>query len=145
MQEYDKNNIFAQILNGTIPSVKIYENDVCLAIMDAFPQARGHALVIPKAPSRNLLDASPDTLSRILPEVQKLAVALKAALEADGIRIAQFNEAPAGQSVFHLHFHVIPAFEGERMKEHAPQTDDKGMASADDLEKIARQIRARLD
>lgn len=136
---YDPDNIFAKIIEGQIPSVKLFENDVCIAIMDAFPQSRGHCLVIPRAPSRNLLDADPAALQATIPHVQKLAIAAQSALEADGIRIAQFNEAPSGQTVFHLHWHIIPVYEGVELGAHA-----SGMAPADELEATAKLIRAAL-
>ena len=106
---YDTNNIFAKILRGEIPAHKVYEDANVLAFMDVMPQAQGHVLVVPKAASRNILDADPATLGALIATVQKVAVAAQDAFEADGVTIMQFNEAPAGQSVFHLHFHVIPA------------------------------------
>src|ERR1700761_5133283 len=105
MSAYETDNIFAKIIDGAIPSHKVYEDDNFLAIMDVFPQSRGHVLVLPKHPSRNLLDADPAVLASVMPMVQKLAKAVVAGTGADGVRIAQFNEAPAGQTVFHLHFH----------------------------------------
>lgn len=136
---YDSTNIFAKILRGEIPAHKVFENDLALAMMDIFPQSRGHVLVIPKTPSRNLLDADPATLSAILPLVQDIARAVKAATGADGIRIAQFNEASAGQTVFHLHFHIIPAYEGQTLAAH-------GGGKADDAElaALAKAIAAEL-
>jgi histidine triad (HIT) family protein len=115
---YDANNIFAKILRGEIPSHKVYEDDAVVAFMDVMPQASGHTLVVPKAASRNLLDADPAVLARVIPVVQKLAVAVKAAFAADGIQIIQYNEAAGGQSVFHLHFHVIPRHEGVGVRPH---------------------------
>ena len=91
MSAYDDTNIFAKILRGEIPSHKVYEDDHTLAFMDVMPQANGHTLVIPKAPSRNLLDADPETLSRLMPVVQKIAVAAMDAFEADGVTVIQFN------------------------------------------------------
>lgn len=116
---YDSSNIFARVIRGEIPAHRVYEDADVLAMMDLFPQSRGHLLVIPKAASRNLLDADPAGLGRLLQHVQRLARAAHRALGADGIRIAQFNEAPAGQSVFHLHFHVIPVYEGVALAAHA--------------------------
>jgi histidine triad (HIT) family protein len=115
---YDANNIFAKILRGEIPCHKVYEDDATLVFMDVMPQAAGHALVVPKTPSRNLLDADPAALARLLPVVQKIAVASKAAFNADGIQIIQYNEAAGGQSVFHLHFHVIPRHEDTGLRAH---------------------------
>ncbi|RYE61302.1 MAG: HIT family protein [Oxalobacteraceae bacterium] len=99
-------------------------------MLDIFPQSKGHALVIPKAPSRNLLDADPSALAAVIPLVQRVARAVQSATKADGIRIAQFNEAPAGQTVFHLHFHVIPAYEGVALGAHATGRADDGELAA---------------
>jgi histidine triad (HIT) family protein len=99
-------------------------------MMDIFPQSRGHLLVIPKTPSRNLLDADPATLSAAMPLVQRIAKALLAATGADGLRLAQFNEAPAGQTVFHLHFHLIPVYADTPLAPHAGgKADDADLAS----------------
>src|SRR5690606_7202635 len=106
--DYDPSNIFAKILVGEIPSIKVFEDEDMLVMMDIFPQSRGHTLVIPKAASRNLLDADPAVVARVAASLPRLARAVKQATRADGIRLVQFNEAPAGQSVFHLHFHLIP-------------------------------------
>ena len=127
---YDPQNIFGKILRGEIPSHKVFEDDKVLAMMDIFPQSKGHLLVIPKAPSRNLLDADPAVLAGAIPYVQRLAKAVQTALKPDGIRIVQFNEAPAGQSVFHLHFHVIPVYQGVPIGPHAGgKADDGELAS----------------
>jgi histidine triad (HIT) family protein len=127
---YDPQNIFGKILRGEIPSHKVFEDDKVLAMMDIFPQSKGHLLVIPKAPSRNLLDADPAVLAGAIPYVQRLAKAVQTALKPDGIRIVQFNEAPAGQSVFHLHFHVIPVYEGVPVGPHAGGKADDGELAA---------------
>ncbi len=140
MTAYDPDNIFAKILAGEIPSVQVFENETCVAIMDAFPQSKGHCLVIPRAASRNLLDADPAELAATIPHVQKLARAVQSALRADGIRVAQFNEAPAGQTVFHLHWHVIPMYEGATLGAHGG-----GMADMDELKAQAQMIKAALD
>ena len=121
---YDDNNIFAKILRGEIPCVRVYEDDQTLAFMDVMPQAPGHVLVIPKTPSRNLLDADPKVLSALMPVVQKIANAVQEAFEADGITISQFNEPAAGQTVFHLHFHIVPRHEGAALKPHSGKMED---------------------
>ncbi len=121
---YDPNNIFAKILRNEIPSVRLYEDEHTLAFMDVMPQSPGHLLVIPKEGSRNLLDADPAVLARTMPVVQKLAVAAKEALDADGVLVTQFNELTAGQTVFHLHFHVIPRYEGVSLRPHSGQMED---------------------
>lgn len=136
---YDPTNIFAKILNGDLPCHKVHEDDTALVMMDIFPQSRGHTLIIPKAASRNLLDADPETLSALMPLVQRVARAVQQATGADGIRLAQFNEASAGQTVFHLHFHVIPAYEGIPLGAHAGGKADDG-----ELASLAKDIAARL-
>ncbi|MGN7291320.1 HIT family protein [Rhizobium sp. SAFR-030] len=138
-QAYDENNIFVKILKGEIPSHKVYEDEHTLAFMDVMPQAPGHLLVIPKTGSRNLLDADPAVLLNMMPVVQKLAVAAKQAFEADGVVVAQFNEPAAGQTVFHLHFHVIPRREGEPLKPHSGTMEDQGVLAAN-----AEKLRAAL-
>ena len=137
---YDPDNIFAKILRGEIPSHRIYEDDRTVAFMDVMPQSRGHALVVPKHPSRNLIDADSDTLSHLLFVVQKVARAARIALHCDGVRIAQFNEAAAGQTVFHLHFHVIPVYESMPMKAHASTMEDGNV-----LGELAMKYRVALD
>ena len=127
-EAYDKDNIFAKILRGEIPSHRVYEDDDTVAFMDVMPQGTGHALVLTKAPSRNLLDADPAVLGRLMETVQKIARAVKEAFEADGVMVIQYNEAPAGQTIFHLHVHVIPRFAGVPLKPHTG--DDGGPAGS---------------
>ncbi|NKC22163.1 HIT family protein [Ochrobactrum oryzae] len=127
---YDDNNIFAKILRGEIPSTRVYETDDVIAFMDVMPQGTGHTLVVPKAPSRNLLDAKPETLANVVQVVQKIAQAVKKAFNADGVTVMQFNEPASGQTVYHLHFHVIPRFEGVALKPHTGQMEDAAVLSA---------------
>ena len=136
---YDPNNIFAKILRGEMPCVRVHEDDVSLAFMDIMPRAEGHTLVIPKAPTRNLLDIEPATLARFMPSVQKVALAAKAALAAPGVSVMQFNESAGGQVVFHLHFHILPRWEGVALKPPGGP-----MAPASELEPTAAKIRAAL-
>jgi histidine triad (HIT) family protein len=136
---YDASNIFAKMLRGEIPAHKVFEDDTVLVTMDIFPQSRGHVLVIPKTPSRNLLDADPAALAAAIPYVQRVAKAVQKALHPDGIRLVQFNEAPAGQSVFHLHFHVIPVYEGIDVGRHG-----QGRGDDAELAELAEQIAAAL-
>lgn len=136
---YDPSNIFAKILKGELPCHKVHEDDKALVMMDIFPQSRGHTLIVPKAASRNLLDADPEALSALMPLVQRVAKAVKAATNADGLRLVQFNEAPAGQTVFHLHFHIIPVYEGTPLGAHAG-----GKADDAELAALAKDIAAAL-
>ena len=112
MSAYDNDNIFAKILRGEIPCFKVYEDDDTLCFMDIFPRTDGHCLVIPKTPCRNMLDATPEQLAACMKTVNKVANAAKAAFDADGITLFQFNEAAGGQEVFHLHFHIHPRHAG---------------------------------
>lgn len=109
---YDDSNVFAKILRGEIPSFKIHEDEDTLAFMDIMPRSEGHCLVIPKAPARNLLDADPVSLGKVIAVTQRVAQAAMKAFSADGVTVMQFNEPAAGQEVYHLHFHVIPRFDG---------------------------------
>ncbi|KKX33654.1 HIT family protein [Rhizobium sp. LC145] len=138
-QTYDENNIFAKILRGEIPCHRIYEDDHTLAFMDVMPQSPGHLLVVPKTPSRNILDADPTVLSELIPIVQKLAKAAKEAFEADGITVIQFNEPASGQTVYHLHFHVIPRYEGLALKPHSGKMEDNEVL-ASQAEKIIGKL-----
>jgi histidine triad (HIT) family protein len=136
---YDANNIFSKILRGEIPSHKIYEDEHTLAFMDVMPQVDGHCLVIPKVGSRNLLDAELSTLTPLMATVQKVARATKAAFKADGVQVRQYNEPAAGQTVFHLHFHIMPMNEGQPLRGHSGKMADQGL-----LAKQAEMIRAKL-
>jgi histidine triad (HIT) family protein len=136
---YDPENIFAKIIRGDMASVKIYETDDILAFMDVFPQSEGHCLVVHKgAKATNLLDIDENSLGALIIGVQKIARAVRNALKPDGLRIMQFNGAPAGQSVFHLHFHIIPIFEGRPLGAHGRGAPEKAEA----LERTAAKIRA---
>jgi histidine triad (HIT) family protein len=112
MSAYDRDNIFAKILRGEVPSHKVYEDEHTLAFLDIMPRTLGHTLVIPKVPARNLLDVPADALARTIVTVQRAANAAKSAFAADGITLTQFSEQAGGQVVFHLHFHVLPRFNG---------------------------------
>ena len=137
---YDPNNIFAKILRGEIPCHKVYEDEATLAFMDVMPMVDGHTLVIPKAPSRNLLDADPASLAHLMAVTQKVARAAIRAFEADGAQIRQYNEPAAGQTVFHLHVHILPMREGDTIRPHTGKMADHGL-----LAKHAEMIRSALD
>ena len=117
--EYDGANIFAKILRGEMPCVKIFEDEHVLAFMDIFPQSQGHCLVIPKnTTARNLIEFPADRLGGLFAAVQKLSKAVVKALNCDGVIVTQFNGAPAGQTVFHLHVHVIPRYANLPLQPH---------------------------
>jgi histidine triad (HIT) family protein len=137
---YDSSNIFARILRGEIPCHRIYEDAHTLAFMDVMPQADGHCLVIPKQGSRNLLDADPAIFTPLLATVQKVARAAKQAFGAGGVLIKQYNEAAAGQTVYHLHVHIVPRIEGIDLRPHTGK-----MADPTVLAMHAGLIRAALE
>jgi histidine triad (HIT) family protein len=138
---YDSSNVFAKILRGELPAQKVYEDAETLAFMDIMPRCDGHTLVIPKAPVRNVLDASPAQLAACMKTVQKVAAAAMKAFGATGITVQQFNERAGGQVVFHLHFHVLPRFEGVSL---APPASKMGKpeALAASAEKIKKALSA---
>jgi histidine triad (HIT) family protein len=133
---YDPNNIFAKILRGELPCYKIYEDDKALAFLDIMPRAPGHALVLPKAPARNILDVNPDDLSHVARVAQKIAKVSVDAFGADGVTIQQFNEGAGGQVVFHLHMHVIPRKDGIALKPPASVKEDPAIL-AEQARKLA--------
>jgi histidine triad (HIT) family protein len=136
---YDDTNVFAKILRGELPSHKIYEDADTFAFMDIMPRGDGHCLVIPKQPSRNILDADPAVLATLIASVQKVSRAVVKAFSADGVTVQQFNEPAGGQVVFHLHFHIIPRFEGVALRPHTGQMEKPEILAAN-----AEKIRAAL-
>ena len=138
---YDDNNLFAKILRGEIPAVKVYEDAEVLAFMDIFPQARGHLLVVPKdTKARNFLELPEERVAPLMIAVQRLTKAAVKALEPDGITVTQFNGEDSGQTIFHLHFHIIPRYAGVRLAGHG----HSNRADIAELEKIAKDIAAAL-
>ena len=139
--DYDANNIFAKILAGDMPCVSVFEDDVALAFMDVFPQTEGHTLVIPnQVQARNFLDMPTEQLGAYMQRVQTVARAVERGLTPDGLVVTQFNGAPAGQTVFHLHFHILPRWSGESMRSHASGE----MADMAELERTAEKIRTHI-
>lgn len=138
---YDDGNIFAKILRGEAPSARVFEDEHVYAFMDVFPQSKGHIMVIPKhSRARNLLEEEPEILANLILGVQRVARAVRSALEPDGIQISQFNGAPAGQTVYHLHVHIIPRWEGVALGRHGAG----GMADIEALKLLAAQIAAKI-
>ncbi|MCW8842787.1 MAG: HIT family protein [Rhodobacteraceae bacterium] len=135
---YDSDNIFAKILRGEIPCEKVFEDADTFVFMDIMPRADGHCLVIPKTPCRNMLDASDAQLAACLRTVRKMGHAVMAAFGAEGVTVQQFNEAPGGQEVFHLHYHVLPRHEGVKLRPPGQ------MADFDVLKTQADKLRAAL-
>lgn len=137
---YDPNNVFAKILRGELPCVKILEDPYTLAFMDIMPSIEGHALAIPKEPAETIFDLSPTAASRLIVTTQRVAMAVKKALACPGVMLVQLNGAAAGQSIPHVHFHILPRAHGQDLTLH-------GRAQADfaKLETLAKRIRQRLD
>ena len=136
---YDKDNVFAKILRGEIPAAKVYEDAHVLSFMDAMPQSEGHTLVIPKTEARNLFDVSPDALAELIKGTQYVAKGVQRVFQPDGMRIIQFNEPAAGQTVFHIHFHIVPCYAGKELRVHGRDWADKAV-----LAQHAEKIRAAL-
>jgi histidine triad (HIT) family protein len=137
---YDTGNVFARILRGEIPAHTVHEDAHTLAFMDVMPQADGHTLVIPKAAAENILEVPPEALAATILTTQRVARAVQRAFDAPGILIAQLNGSAAGQSVFHLHFHVVPRHAGLDLRFHA-----RDMADPKILAEHAARVRAALD
>ncbi|WP_374570927.1 HIT family protein [Phenylobacterium sp.] len=138
---YDDDNTFAKILRGEIPCARVFEDEHVFSFMDVFPQSRGHTLVIPKhTRARNLLEEEPERLSHLILGVQRVTRAVRAALEPDGIMVSQFNGAVSGQTIYHLHVHIIPRWEGVPLGRHA----GGGMADMDELKALAEQISDKI-
>ena len=135
---YDDQNIFARILRGELPAIKIYEDDQVLAFMDIMPHADGHALVIPKTPAVTLLDLPADAAAYTIQIVQKIARAIETALDAKGIVLMQLSGEAAGQTVPHVHFHLIPS-SIHQLGRHAAQIGDQAKIQA-----LAEKIKAAL-
>ncbi|QER39695.1 HIT family protein [Acinetobacter suaedae] len=135
---YDDQNIFARILRGELPAIKVYEDEQVLAFMDIMPQADGHTLVIPKTPAVTLLDLPADAAAYTIQIVQKVAQAMEKALDVQGIVLMQLNGAPAGQTVPHVHFHLIPSSIHE-LGRHAAQMGDQ-----EKIKSLAEKIKAAL-
>jgi histidine triad (HIT) family protein len=141
MPSYDPNNIFAKIIRGELPCHRVYEDEGTLAFLDIMPRAPGHALVIPKSASRNLLDVAPGDLAHVMQITQKIALAAVKVFAADGVTVQQFNEPAGGQVVFHLHVHVIPRKEGVALKA-PPSFKEEPSVLADQATRLAAALRA---
>jgi histidine triad (HIT) family protein len=139
---YSATNIFAKILRGEIPAFKVFEDERALAFMDAMPQSDGHTLVIPKVAAENFFDIEPQALAELIKSTQTVARAVQSAFKPDGMRIIQFNGEAAGQTVFHIHFHIIPCYEGQALKSHNREWADKAVL-AQQAEKVRQEL-ARL-
>lgn len=138
---YDPDNIFSGMIAGTVPCIKVYENRFCLSFMDIYPQSTGHCLVVHKsAQAADILSIEADALGDVITTVKSVAHGIRNALEPAGIQIVQYNGAAAGQTVFHLHFHIIPVYEKKSPLHHG----SSARVPDEDLERVARKIRKSL-
>jgi histidine triad (HIT) family protein len=138
---YDSANVFAKILRGEIPAFKVFEDARTLAFMDAMPQSDGHTLVIPKIEAENFFDVRPDALAELIKATQHVAKGVQAAFKPDGMRIIQFNGEVAGQTVFHVHFHIIPCYTGQPLKAHHRDWADKAVLT-EHAQRIGKALQA---
>jgi histidine triad (HIT) family protein len=136
---YDPNNIFAKIVRGEAPAFKVYEDAHTIAFLDIMPQAEGHTLVIPKEHAETIFDLSPDGAAALIKTTRKVAAVVRDVMQAPGVLIAQLNGAAAGQTVFHIHFHIIPRSSGLDLKLHARE-----MADFEELKALAAKIAAAV-
>ena len=136
---YDPNNVFARVLRGELPKVAVYEDDLTLALMDIMPSVEGHTLVITKEPAEGILDLSPEGAAALIKTTQKVAKAVKKGLGCSGVMLVQLNGVTAGQSIPHIHFHILPREHGLELTLHG-----RAMQKPDVLEAIAAKIRAAL-
>jgi histidine triad (HIT) family protein len=136
---YNEQNVFAKILRGEAPAHVVYEDAHSVAFMDLMPQVDGHTLVIPRTAAEDLLDIDPEPLAHLIRATQIVARAVKTAFAAPGVMIAQLTGAAAGQTVFHLHFHILPRHAGLEFKLHA-----RNVAPAAVLAEHASRVRAAL-
>lgn len=136
---YDDQNIIAKLIRGELPISTVYEDERFLAFMDIFPESRGHVLVVPKCPARNFLDLPVEWVGPYLELTQRLTVAVEKALKPDGMRVMQYNGAEATQTIYHVHFHIVPCYAGVKLAEHATT-----MANRDELNELAAIIKAAI-
>jgi histidine triad (HIT) family protein len=138
--QYDPNNVFARILRGELPCHRVFENEHSLAFVDIMPQTPGHTLVLPRFSAVTLLDLPAEVAAALIVSVQTVAKAVQKATNADGFLISQFNGEVAGQTVPHVHFHILPRFEGMRLKSHAREKESEAALIA-----MAQRIRDALN
>jgi histidine triad (HIT) family protein len=136
---YDANNIFARMVRGEIPCIRVHEDGATLAFMDIMPQADGHTLVIPKVAGENIYETPPESVAAAIRTTQRVARAVHKAFAPPGLIVTQFNGATAGQTVFHLHFHIVPVYAAGAWRPHARDRADPAV-----LEQHAARIRAAL-
>ncbi len=133
-EPYEPDNIFAKILRGEIPAHRVFEDDVALAFLDIMPQTPGHTLVIPKLAVRGLVDMPPDAWGPYMTRVQLVAAAVKKGMDAEGLNLRQYEGSAGGQTVFHLHFHILPRWAGESLRRHGDRMEKQDVLK----EQVAR-------
>ena len=139
--DYDPENIFAKVIRGEAPCAKVFEDGEVFAFLDLFPQTRGHTLVVSKTSrARNLLEVEPRDLETLILGVQRVARAVRAAMAPDGLAVTQFNGVVAGQTIFHLHFHILPRWAGQALAGHGQSR----MADSGELAELAKAIASEI-
>ncbi|WP_454730807.1 MULTISPECIES: HIT family protein [Cupriavidus] len=137
---YDPNNVFARILRGELPCNKVYEDDDTIAFMDIMPQSDGHTLVVTKEAAAEIFDLSEAAAGAAIRTTQRVARAVRAAFSPDGISIGQFNGAAAGQTVPHVHFHIVPRYADRPLRGHGSDMQDPAVL-AGHAERIIAALR----
>jgi histidine triad (HIT) family protein len=137
---YDSTNVFARILRNELPCAKVYEDAHTLAFMDIMPSAEGHTLVIPREHAESIFDLSPEAASHLIVTAQRVARAVKKALSCPGLMLVQLNGSAAGQSVAHVHIHIVPRSHGIDLTLHG-----RVQADSANLEVVAERIRRALE
>jgi histidine triad (HIT) family protein len=136
---YDTQNVFARIIRGELPCYRIYEDDGVLAFLDMFPQSVGHTLVVPKlGEARNLLELDDAVIAVVFAAAKKVMKLLVEELKPDGVQLMQFNGGVGGQSVFHVHVHLVPRWPGQALGLHGQQPGDPA-----ELQRLADRLCAR--
>lgn len=136
----DSNCIFCKIANGEIPSKTLYEDDSFRVILDISPASKGHAIILPKNHASNIYELSEEDASKIFVVAKKVATAMQKTLNCDGLNVLQNNGEVAGQSVFHLHVHLIPRYKDDKLTiKWTPGTEDEVLTD-DLIDAIKKEI-----
>ena len=138
MSDGHEDCVFCKVLAGELPSEKVYEDEYAIGVMDINPWTRGHAVVFPRKHAKDVFEIEDEELQHVILAVKRLAAKMRATLAPDGINLLQSNGSAAWQTIFHLHFHVIPRYEDDTLE---LPTRPKP-AKPDELAEVAGVIRA---
>ncbi|WP_020006342.1 HIT family protein [Salinicoccus albus] len=137
--------VFEKIADGEIPGNIVYEDDICIAFMDAFPLSKGHTLVVPRKPIENIYDLDEETGAHLMKIITKVANAVKDAFEPAGLNVIQNNGSFASQSVYHIHFHLVPRYENEYDGFGYQWNQDPNERSDEEKKEIEQMLKDKLD